>query len=81
MYTLSNRGISSVLSIRDLRGRVNCGGWWARVPATATLNDSEGLEEISVERTSLIRYFPLSDFPVPTLIDLLKNAIAIEVRI
>ena len=49
------------------------------MPATATLNDSEGLEEISVERTSLLRDVALSDFPVLTLIDLLKNAIAIEV--
>ena len=79
MNTILDRGISSTLSIRDMRGRVSCGRWWAHVPTTATLNDSEGLEEISVERTSLLRDVALSDFPVLTLIDLLKNAIAIEV--
>ena len=81
MYTLLNRGISSTLSIRDMRGRVSCGRWWGRVPVTATLNDSEGLEEISMEHTSSIRDVALPDFPLLALIDLLKNAIAIEVRI
>ena len=69
MYTPLNKGISSKLSIREMRGRASCGRWWVRMPTTGTLNNNGGLKGRSVERTSLIREVALPDFPLLTLID------------